>query len=114
MIEDAEVSALLARLRGGKYADMDAWRARVERFGGPELRGVGMSAPGCTAVSPVTLAAGVLGVSVEEWLQYGEASPDRAAEVELAVLASWREWSRRRPGPGTRRRPVGKLKTSRG
>ena len=87
---------------------MDAWRARREGFDSPEVHGVGITpVPGRTAVSPVMLAAGVLGVSGEEWLPYGHASPDRAAEVQLAVLASWREWSRRRrPGLGTRRRPV--------
>ena len=106
MIEDAKVSELLARLRAGKYDDLDACRAGVERFGRPEVRGVGITTvPGSTAVSPVMLA-GVLGVSGEEWLRWGQASPDRAAEVQLAVLASWREWSRRRPRPGTRRRPV--------
>ena len=111
MIEDAKVSELLARLRAGKYDDLDAWRARVERFGSPEVRGVGITTvPGSAAVSPVILAAGVLGVSGEEWLRWGQASPDRAAEVQLAVLASWREWSRRRTG----RRPVVALSTSPG
>ena len=108
MIEDANISELLARLRAGKYDDFDPWRARVERFGGPELRWVGITTvPGSAAMSPVLLAAGVLGVPDEEWLRYGQASPDRAAEVQLAVLASWREWSRRRPPRhSTRRRLV--------
>ena len=43
MIEDAKVSALLARLRAGKYDDLDAWRARVDRFGSPEVHGVGIT-----------------------------------------------------------------------
>ena len=77
MIDDATVSALLARLRAGKHDDLDAWRTRVRRFGSPEPRGLGMpTVPGPTAASSVTLAAGVLGVSVEEWLRYAQASPD--------------------------------------